>query len=196
MNKPETPTPEPGRLVILSGPSGAGKSTVVKRLLETCSLPLHLVTSATTRPPREGEEDGVSYHFLSDEEFQQQRMAGEFLECKEVFGRGYWYGTPRQDALQSLQEGRWVLLEIDVEGARAVLQQHPQAITLFLHVGSLEELEHRLRSRATDSEEAIQRRLEVARRELEQKHLYRHEIINSQLEQAVEEIRRILAAEA
>ena len=105
-----------GKLVILSGPSGAGKSTVVRELLATCPLPLELSVSATTRLPRAGERDGVDYHFLSREEFALRRERGEFLECKEVFGRGDWYGTLAAPVTAGLRAGKWVLLEIDVEG--------------------------------------------------------------------------------
>jgi guanylate kinase len=138
-----------GKLVIISGPSGAGKSTVVRRLLATCSLPLALSVSATTRKARPGERDGVEYYFLSQAEFARRRAAGEFLECKEVFGRGDWYGTLRSEVAAGLLDRKWVVLEIDVEGAMAVLEQRPDAITVFLHPGSLVELEKRLRARGT-----------------------------------------------
>jgi len=153
-----------GKLVIVSGPSGAGKSTVVKELFAACDLPLVMSVSATTRPPRPGETDGVHYHFLTQEEFDHRRESGQMLECFEVFGRGYWYGTPKEEVTTSLAAGKWVLLEIDVEGAQAVVQQYPQAVTVFLRPPTTEELEHRLRGRGTESEETIARRLEVARR--------------------------------
>ncbi|MDP7303023.1 MAG: guanylate kinase, partial [Pirellulaceae bacterium] len=122
-----------GKLVIVSGPSGAGKTTVLGRLLEKSSLPLTLSVSATTRPPRPGEKDGVAYHFLADKEFQGRRAAGDFLECMEVFGSGYWYGTLAETVTTSLQDGKWVVLEIDVEGSATVLQKYTDAITIFLH---------------------------------------------------------------
>jgi guanylate kinase len=181
-----------GRLVIFSGPAGAGKSTVVQRLLETCSLPLELSVSATTRLPRPGEADGVAYHFLSKEEFAQRRNNGEFLEYKEVFGLGNWYGTLRETVTSGLNAGKWVVLEIDVQGMLAVLQQIPDAITIFIHPGSVEELERRLRHRRTDSEESIQRRLEVAREELSYMDRYRYSVINDSVDRAVDEICRIL----
>ena len=105
-----------GQLIILSGPSGAGKSTVVRRLLDECDLPLKLSISATTRGPRLGEQDGQQYFFMSDEEFQRCREAGEFLECMEVFGLGHWYGTLREQVTTGLKAGNWVILEIDVQG--------------------------------------------------------------------------------
>ena len=181
-----------GKLVIVSGPSGAGKTTVLQRLLEKSSLPLTLSVSATTRPPRPGEKDGVAYHFLPDKEFQERRTAGDFLECMEVFGSGYWYGTLAETVTTSLRAGKWVVLEIDVEGALAVLQKYTDAVTIFLHPGSLDELERRLRGRGTESEEKIRKRLEVAKRELTFIDRYRHDVTNDDLEQAVEELSKIL----
>ena len=177
-----------GKLLIVSGPSGVGKSTVVRKLLKDCKLPLELSVSATTRAPRAGEQDGVDYHFLSDEEFNRRRGAGDFLECVEVFGRGYWYGTLKESVTSGLNQGKWLLLEIDVEGAMEVIQSYPHAITIFIHPGSLEELERRLRNRGTESEAAIQRRLEVAKRELSFSDRYRFVVVNDKLERAVQEI--------
>jgi guanylate kinase len=181
-----------GRLVIISGPSGAGKSTVVQRLMADCQVPLRLSISATTRRPREGEQHGVHYYFLSQEDFHQKRCAGEFLECKEVFGRGDWYGTLRSEVATGYAEGKWVLLEIDVEGALAVLAEEPDATTIFLHPGSLEELERRLRHRGTEDPDSIKRRLEVARREMTNLDKYKFEVINDSVDRAVQEICDIL----
>jgi guanylate kinase len=181
-----------GRLVIISGPSGAGKSTVVRRLLQQCDVPLRLSVSATTRSPRPGEEEGVHYYFLSQEQFHRRRLAGEFLECKEVFGRGDWYGTLRSEVATGYAEGKWVLLEIDVEGALAVLEQEPHATTIFLHPGSLDELERRLRSRGTEDRASLARRLEVARREMANLDKYTYEVINDSVDRAVREICEIL----
>lgn len=185
----------PGQLVILSGPSGVGKSTVVAGLLAKLKPAIRLSVSATTRPPRPGETDGVEYHFLSPEEFAARREAGDFLECMEVFGRGYWYGTLFDEVSPSLAEGQWVILEIDVDGARRVLEQYPQAVTVFITVNSDEELERRLRARRTDSEEAILRRLEVARREMAEAHTYKYKVVNDLLETTIGEIADILARE-
>ncbi len=183
----------PGKLVIISGPSGSGKSTVVQRLLLESELPLVLSISATTRPPRLGEQNGREYLFLTDAEFQARRRSGEFLECKEVFGRGYWYGTLRNAVSTGLNEGKWVLLEIDVQGALAVLQDYPQAITIFVHPGSVSELEKRLRNRGTESQESIQRRLDVAAEELALRHHYTHEVINEEIHKTVQQLCKLLA---
>jgi guanylate kinase len=186
-------SPSTARVVILSGPSGAGKTTVVRELLQSSPVPLVLSVSATTRGPRAGELDGREYHFLSHVEFARRRAAGEFLECKEVFGRGDWYGTLRQAVTTGLHQGKWVLLEIDVEGAMAVREQFPDCAMIFLHPGSLAELERRLRGRGTDSEESIRRRLEVAGGELARASEYSYQVVNETPSQAVAEIRAILA---
>ncbi len=182
-----------GRLIIISGPSGAGKSTVVRRLLQECELPLTLSVSATTRPPRAGEQQGVHYLFMDQDEFDRRRAAGEFLESKEVFGLGFWYGTLRQQVASGLSQGRWVILEIDVQGALAVLdQQEFDPITVFIHPGGMAELEHRLRNRETESEEAICARLETALAEMRYMHRYQYEVINDSVDVAVAEICQIL----
>jgi guanylate kinase len=173
------------RLVVISGPSGAGKSTVVRELMTSCPLPLCLSVSATTRQPRRGEREGEDYFFLTADQFAARRDAGDFLECKEYAGN--WYGT---------LQGKWVILEIDVEGTMAVLDKHPAALTIFVHSGSVEELERRLRARNTESEEALARRLTTARRELAQKSRYRYEVINRDVPEAVREVCEILLRHA
>lgn len=182
----------PGKLVVFSGPSGAGKTTVVDKLFERAGMPLVQSVSATTREPRPGEVDGVDYHFLTQEEFDQRRLGEEFLECFEVFGTGHWYGTLLEEVTPGLDAGKWVVLEIDVKGAFAVLEHFPDAITIFIGPGSLEELERRLRGRGTESEESIQRRLEQARDELVMADRYRHVVVNDDVDRAAEEIRNIL----
>jgi guanylate kinase len=181
-----------GRLVIISGPSGVGKSTLVPRVMARCRRPLELSVSATTRPPRAGERDGVEYHFLTPQEFAARRQRDEFLESCEVFGRGHWYGTLRSEVEPRLAAGKWVVLEIDVHGAEQVLARVPGAISIFVRPQSLEELERRLRGRGTESEEAIARRLEVARRELSFAERYQHQVVNDQLDRAAEEICELL----
>ena len=182
-----------GQLVIISGPSGSGKSTVVGRLMDECELPLRKSVSATTRPPRKGEVDGTDYHFVSDADFSKLRSEGAFLEHKEVFGRGHWYGTLRAEVESGLNAGNWVVLEIDVHGALDVLEQEEfNPITLFIHPGGMEELERRLRARKTESEDAILRRLETAAEEMPYRQRYQYEIINGSVDVAVAEICQIL----
>jgi len=185
-----------GRLVVVSGPSGAGKTTVMRRVFEQCRLPLVASVSATTRPPRPGEIDGVDYHFLTAEEFDSRRKNGEFLECFEVFGSGCWYGTLLSEVTPGLKAGKWVVLEIDVQGALAVMQRFGDAITIFVRTASLEELERRLCGRQTESEEAIQRRLVRARQELELADRYRYQVVNDDVERAAQEICHLLTRES
>lgn len=120
------------------------------------------------------------------------RSDNAFLECKEVFGRGDWYGTLRKTVAEGLSAGKWVLLEIDVQGAMTVIQQCPDVISFFVHPGSQEELEKRLRGRGTDSEQAIARRLEVAAEEIQSMPIYRYEIINQDVELSALEMCQLL----
>jgi guanylate kinase len=172
-----------------------GKSTIVSRLVERFAGQLRLSVSATTRPRRPGEVDGKHYHFLSNEQFQARREAGEFLESVEVFGRGHWYGTLIDEVRPSLEAGTWVILEIDVDGAQKVRAEFPQAVTIFITVDTEGELERRLRQRGTDSDEAIRRRLEVARRERDRASMYDHLVVNRTIDEAVDQIADILAKE-
>ena len=181
-----------GKVVIISGPSGVGKTTVVRRLIGQCPLPLVLSVSATTRQQRDGEQDGIDYIFLSRDEFAARRQTGDFLECFEVFGKGHWYGTLRETVASGLADGKWVILEIDVQGAMKVIDSYSDAITIFVKPSSLEELERRLRGRGTETEERIQHRLETARHELSFIDRYQHQVINDELDQAVQEISHIL----
>ncbi len=186
-----------GRVVIVSGPSGAGKTSVMKKVFQTPmgGVPLVHSVSATTRPPRNGETDGVDYHFLSDEDFQTLRQRGGFLEAFEVFSQGYWYGTLWSEVTTGLTAGKWVVLEIDVQGALDVMQQFPDAISIFLRPSTPEELERRLRGRGTETEEAIQRRLARAERELAVADCYQHQVINDDMDQAVRHICEILTSQ-
>ena len=165
---------------------------MLRRLAECAPVPLVFNVSATTRPPRPGEVDGVDYHFITREEFAERRRRGEFLECFEVFGREHWYGTLLGEVTTSLAAGKWVILEIDVQGALAVVERYPDAVTIFIRPGSLEELERRLRGRGTESAGAVRRRLEQARRELALAARYRYQVVNADVEQAVRRLCNIL----
>jgi guanylate kinase len=180
------------RIVILSGPSGSGKSTIVNRLLEAAPVKLVKSVSATTRPPRAGETDGDDYYFLATEEFETRRANGELLECARV--HGFWYGTLKSELQRARDADAWAVLEIDVQGALRVMDEHPNAVTIFLTT-SEPQSEQRLRSRGTEPEHAIQRRLETARDELKSAYRYRYQVVNDELDRAVQEISDILSSQ-
>jgi guanylate kinase len=181
-----------GRLVVVSGPSGAGKTSVMRRVYASCRVPLVRSVSVTTRPPRCDETDGVAYHFVTNDEFQLLRQGGEFLECCEVFGQAHWYGTLRSEVTSGLSRGKWVVLEIDVQGAMEAMRQYADVITVFLRPGTTAELERRLRGRGTETEESVRRRLAQAERELALADRYQYQVINDDMDQAVRDINEIL----
>lgn len=187
--------PQQGRLLVVSGPSGVGKDTVLERLLDPAQRPPNLVrcVTATTRPPRLGETHAVDYYFFSREEFEARIAENFFLEYAPYGER--LYGTPRDFVERERAQNNDVILKIEVQGALMVKQAMPEAILIFLAPPSWEELERRLRARQTDDEEAIQRRLQTARRELETAPRYDYLVVNDDLERAVETLRQIILAE-
>jgi guanylate kinase len=180
------------KLFIVSGPSGSGKTSVVEHLL-TAVPDLLFSVSCTTRAPRAGEQEGREYHFVSREDFQSMAVADEFLEHANVFGQPY--GTPRRNLDQAEREGKDLVLDIDVQGARQVKARLPEAVAIFLLPPSSRELERRLRERAQDTPETIGRRLENARAEIENYHNYDYLVINRDLRQAAFQTEAILIAE-
>ena len=183
------------RIVVLSGPSGSGKSTLVRLLVDRAPVKLVMSISATTRPPRPNEVNGTDYWFLTDAEFRKRLAEGQFLEHAEVFSSGFLYGTLSSEMDRAWRQGGWAFLEIDVQGAMKVMQQYPNAVTIFLCTPSPGEFERRLRARGTESEEVIQRRLATADKELQLADRYKYVVVNDQLETAVSEICEILKAE-
>jgi guanylate kinase len=181
-----------GNLIVLSGPSGVGKGTVIAKLLEQVTG-LTRSVSVTTRGKREGEVDGLDYFFLTADQFQDARAANELLEWAEFAGA--CYGTPQRWVEQQLADGKDVLLVIEVQGAKQIRQRIPEAVLIFLSPPSFEELEARLRGRATESPEKIRLRLNKARQELSQKVLFHYEVINDIVEIAVDNLAHIIYSE-
>jgi len=181
-----------GLLLVISGPSGVGKGTLCQALCRQIDS-IVLSVSATTRPPRAGEEDGVHYFFVSPERFQEMIARDELLEWAQVYQD--YYGTPRGPVTRLLADGRDVILEIDVQGALQVKEKAPEAVLIFICPPSVAELERRLRRRGTDSEEQIVNRLEWARTELEAVPKYDYVVVNDHLEAAVAKIKAIIVAE-
>ena len=192
MSAPPDNLPQDTPIVVLSGPTASGKTTIVNLLMQESPVKLVKAISATTRPRRKGEVDGEDYYFLTQEEFETRQKNDEFLECEQVHGLGYWYGTLKSEVNRAVQEGGWPFLEIDVQGTLKLKEQFPQTITLFVRTSSDEEYEKRIRSRGTESEEVIEKRLETIRKELALAEHYNHVIINDELERAVAEIGTIL----
>lgn len=178
-----------GRLIVITGPSGVGKGTLVKLLLQQHS-DLYLSVSATTRPPRQGEVDGQDYYFTTRKKFEAMIEAGEFLEWAEYAGN--YYGTPRQAVEKQIASGQQILLEIEVVGARKVRESFPQALRIFILPPSIEELEHRLRSRGKDTEDAIARRLESAKTEIAAADEFDHQVVNDNLDTTLEKIQALI----
>jgi len=180
-----------GLLFIVSAPSGAGKTTLVERLVEQVPN-LRMSRSYTSRPARSGETDGVDYNFVTRERFESMLVGGEFLEWADVFGN--LYGTSAADTERVLEAGNDLVLVIDVQGARQVRRRRADATAVFVMPPSLEVLERRLRGRSKDSEAAIQRRLQVAREEVEAFAEYDFVVVNDELMAAVERLRSIVIA--
>ena len=179
-----------GTLIVVAGPSGVGKGSVDRRLIARDPEGLALSVSATTRPPRPNEIDGVDYAFVDDDRFDEMIRTGDLLEWAKIVG--HRSGTPRQFVEEQRRGGRDVILEIDVKGAQQVRDQVPDALLIFLRPPTFEELERRLRSRGTEDEQRIEERLRTARWELEQAATFDHVVVNDDLDRATEEVAAII----
>jgi guanylate kinase len=180
------------RVFVVTGPSGVGKGTLIRGLIEHVPR-LELSVSATTRPPRKGERDGVDYHFLSDQEFERRVRAGEFVEHAVYAGRRY--GTLRSELRRRVAEGIPIVLEIEVQGARQVRTALPDAVQVFIAPPSLQALRARLAARGTDDRDGVERRLQLARTELEAQREFAHVVVNDRLEEALEALVEIVDLE-
>ncbi len=179
-----------GRVIVISGPSGCGKTSVVDELARDARFVRSV--SATTRAPRGTEMSGREYHFLTEDEFRTGIATGRFIEWAEVYGR--LYGTPREPLEAALAAGKWVLLNVDPQGARSLRERGEPGLYIFLLPPSLEVLEARLHRRGTDDEPTIRRRLAQAAREMAQAPLYDATVVNDELAHAVLQVKRIAFA--
>ena len=173
-------------LVVIAGPAGVGKGTIVRKILQQES-DFMLSVSATTRDPRPGEVDGVDYHFVSEQHFKDLIQDDQLLEFAQVHGR-HFYGTPKSELDRARMAHKHLLLEIDLQGARQVKTVEPSALSIFINPPSWEELESRLRKRATETEEQIQTRLMTARTELASAGEFDYQVVNQDLDLAVSEV--------
>jgi len=178
------PTPDAPRLVVVSGASGAGKTSVAQRLLQDSRF--GRAVTATTREPREGEQDDVDYHFLTAGAFHKRLIAAELLAPAEVYG--HWYGTPRENVEAILASGRHCILVIDVQGVEDLKESGVEALYVFVDAPSFEDLQERLRSRGDEDPEKISARLRAALGELEKKDLFDKVLVNEDIERAAREL--------
>lgn len=178
--------------IVISGASGTGKTSVVEKLLASDGRIVRALT-ATTRPARRGEQEGVDYLFISEEEFERKKKADQFAESALV--HGHWYGVPRESVTAGLKKGKWVVLNVDVQGGLAIKKAFPEAVLIFLLPPSLEELERRLRGRGTDSDEEIARRMEQALNEMAFAAQYEYIVVNDEVKDCTNRLLAIIRAE-
>ncbi len=179
-----------GKLIILSGPSGVGKGTVREVLFQDESLNLAYSISMTTRLPRVGEQDGVQYFFVTKEQFEQKIAEDGFLEYATFVGN--YYGTPKDYVEKLLNDGKNVVLEIEVQGALQVMAKCPEALTIFLVPPSMEELEKRIRGRRSEEEDIVRQRLDKAKKEIATKDEYKYVVCNDDIQVAKDKIAKII----
>ena len=180
-----------GMLIVVSGPSGCGKGTVLAEILKSDKI--FYSVSATTRSPRPGETDGVNYYFLTKEKFETLIEEDGMLEYASYCGN--YYGTPKKPVEDMLEQGKHVILEIEVQGAMKVMEKCPEAVFVFILPPSLKELERRLNKRGTEAEDVIKKRLSEAAGEIKQAYKYNYAVINGELSEAVDDLKAIIRAE-
>ncbi|MEG1314254.1 MAG: guanylate kinase [Anaerovoracaceae bacterium] len=180
-----------GKLFIISGPSGAGKGTICKQLVDETDVKVSV--SMTTRNPRPGEEDGISYYFTSQDDFRAKIENGGLLEYAEVYGN--FYGTPKQQVIDRLSQGIDVVLEIDIQGALKVKESYPNGVFIFILPPSMAELRKRITGRGSETEEAINLRLGETLKEVSYIDKYDYCVVNGELEEAVSRVKAIVIAE-
>ena len=178
-----------GTLFVITGPSGAGKGTVLKKVIQSLNG-LYFSVSATTRKPREGEVDGVHYHFLTRERFEELIEKDRFLEYAQYAGN--YYGTPLDPVEEHLEQGHDVILEIELQGALQVKKRLPKAVLVFIAPPSFEELESRLRGRGTETDEVIRNRLAIARQECANMDQFHYVVVNDEVADAAERLRAVI----
>jgi len=181
-------------VVVISGPSGVGKDAILSRM-KKLAVPGEYIVTATTRPKRPGEKDGLDYSFLSQAEFERMIEAGQLLEHASVYG--YYYGVPFQPVKEALKKSSDVFIKVDVQGAKTIKDKLPQAVLIFITPPSYEELTRRLKERLTESPETLRRRLKTASEEMQKLPVFDYAVVNQQgkLDQAVAEIQAIISAE-
>ena len=179
------PVEQPGKLIVITGPSGVGKGTIVSLLLQRYPQ-LRVSVSATTRQPRLGEIEGVDYYFLSKKDFETAILNQELLEWAEYAGN--YYGTPKAQVVEQIESGSYIILEIELAGARAIANAFPEARRIFILPPSIEELEQRIRMRGKNSEESIAQRLEIAKTEIAASDEFDFQIVNDNLESAIAQL--------
>ena len=181
-----------GKIIVIAAPSGCGKSTIINALLEGGDLNLGFSVSATTRPPREGEVDGVNYYFMSEENFRDAIAEGRFVEFEEVYP-GRFYGTLRSEIDRILDEGHNIILDLDVNGALSVKKLYGrEALSIFIEPPSIEELRRRLEFRGTESSEVIDVRVERAQYEISRAAEFDTAVVNDRLDEAINTVRNII----
>lgn len=179
--------------IVISGASGTGKTSVVEKLLASDGRIVRALT-ATTRPARRGEQEGVDYLFISEEEFEKRRKQPEYF-AETALVHGHWYGVPREYVEAGLKKGKWVVLNVDIQGGLAIKKSFPESVLIFLLPPSLEELEKRLRGRGTDSDEEIARRMHQALEEMTFAAHYEYVVVNDEVKDCTNRLLAIVRAE-